>query len=408
MLQQDAPSEASTIARSCRPYTQVHDSKQYHVFYPKRIPTAECNTTSPPYAVIVTIYSRISHDPLFRSVQLSPDTSNSVALFEMDHATIPFYVKFFIHRSNYVNTDGSIKSDSDMTVEQIRALQALSDAIASLTNNNVIFHFECCDGCLEDGLRCDVSNRRLILMRFIKCLIDAGFIVMFGNNSFKSLLHDWEASLLGPNPFVQIGECHDSMKLAFDAQQLLSCPSIPLQNIGRLNDGINTVELPCMDCTLVCTLKPEEAYTKGNKHYKLDVLTIATKIDGQYVASNKLLSISDDGSFRGLNHPHMTTPQHRLLQIEEHKGYLGHAILKYRSGGAILVSTGHWIELARLDAVNEEQDIRSHFSCQRLLEEQIQLDNSNQNIIQDSAIHFIQSVSSTLYSFFKHNFGFSL
>lgn len=36
-------------------------------------------------------------------------------------------------------------------------------------------------------------------------------------------------------------------------------------------------------------------------------------------------------------------------QIGDYKGAAGHVLLKYKSGGHLLTSMGHWIELMKID-----------------------------------------------------------
>lgn len=36
-------------------------------------------------------------------------------------------------------------------------------------------------------------------------MIDKKFLCMFSDFSLKALINDWDASLLGPNPFVKTG-----------------------------------------------------------------------------------------------------------------------------------------------------------------------------------------------------------
>lgn len=37
------------------------------------------------------------------------------------------------------------------------------------------------------------------------------------------------------------------------------------------------------------------------------------------------------------------------VEINGHKGLAGHVLLTYKSGGCLLVSMGHWIELMKID-----------------------------------------------------------
>ena len=38
-----------------------------------------------------------------------------------------------------------------------------------------------------------------------------------------------------------------------------------------------------------------------------------------------------------------------MSQIGDYKGTAGHVLLKYKSGGLLLTSMGHWIELLKID-----------------------------------------------------------
>ena len=41
-------------------------------------------------------------------------------------------------------------------------------------------------------------------MKFIKTAIEAGHMIMFSDFSLKALIHDWDETLLGSNPFVHL------------------------------------------------------------------------------------------------------------------------------------------------------------------------------------------------------------
>merc|ERR1712079_128231 len=68
--------------------------------------------------------------------------------------------------------------------------------------------------------------------------------------------------------------------------------------------------------------------------YRLEVLTVATEMAG--------INLS------GL-------PHERTCEAGERRGAAGHVLLRYPSGGLLLVSAGHWIELVQLDGVTEEK-----------------------------------------------------
>ena len=65
----------------------------------------------------------------------------------------------------------------------------------------------------------------------------------------------------------------------------------------------------------------------------VEVLTVATKIDGMSVATTRAtLCETSTGS---------------------HKGFAGHVLLTRPSGGRLLASMGHWAELAKLNTTED-------------------------------------------------------
>lgn len=57
-------------------------------------------------------------------------------------------------------------------------------------------------------------------------------MAMFSDFSLKALISDWNADLLGPNPFVQTGETSNSIEMKFNPGDLKECPSAQLQIVG--------------------------------------------------------------------------------------------------------------------------------------------------------------------------------
>ncbi len=314
--------------------------------------------------------------------------------------------------SSFSNSEGEREKKKEKKGSTLELIQNLFDAIAQVQPDSVVFNFECCGGCSERGFPDEVrsgnpqneslSNKKSpasycqpstastggykgskkMIMVFLRMLIDRGFMAVFGDFSLKALINDWDDHLLGANPFEAMPQssCGSSMLLAFDSQELLRCPSSQLQMLGRLNDGINTANLHCMSGTIVCTLKDEEERlakqqslrekwtekqaekekekvtnpekqqhsTTSLADYELEVLTIATVIDGRHVTTqqtagdrSRILSLGSNADGTAI-----------------HQGYLGHAIIKYNhvpNAGSILVSSGHWIELTRVGSTDEEK-----------------------------------------------------
>ena len=73
-----------------------------------------------------------------------------------------------------------------------------------------------------------------------------------------------------------------------------------------------------------------ERVKADNDKYQLEVLTVATQLG----------DLDLDSVFDGKIRP---------CQIGEYVGCAGHVLVTYPSGGKILTSCGHWIELVKLD-----------------------------------------------------------
>jgi len=109
---------------------------------------------------------------------------------------------------------------------------------------------------------------------------------------------------------------------------LKECASAQLQKIGELCEkGCAVVH--AMDGTIAYGIDVEKA---DNDMYSLDVLSVITETFD--------LSVNN-------------VDQNYLTSIGNYNGLAGHVVLKYRSGGVLLLSAGHWVELSRID-VNEE------------------------------------------------------
>jgi len=131
------------------------------------------------------------------------------------------------------------------------------------------------------------------------------------------LLKDWDEKLLGNNPFVSIGICSGDMSLVFESETLAYCPSKQLQMVAGLSHAgkikIGASGAPFMGVDAVKT---------DNNDYDLQVMTVAEN------TSNNLPQDKD-----------------YTCQIRSTSGCVGHAVLKYRTGGCMVISAGHWISL---------------------------------------------------------------
>jgi hypothetical protein len=154
---------------------------------------------------------------------------------------------------------------------------------------------------------------------------------MCSDFSLKALIKQWSATRFGPNPFVKIGEFGGTMRLDFDAARVSECPSAQLQRAGDLcESGSATVK--ALSGTIAYTV--DAGVPASTNAYRLEVLTVATEMPG--VSTGNL-------------------PRERICWAGDRQGAAGHVLLKYPSGGILLVSAGHWVELVRLDGVSEER-----------------------------------------------------
>lgn len=108
-----------------------------------------------------------------------------------------------------------------------------------------------------------------------------------------------------------------------------------------------------------------------NEFYKLKVLTVATSLQSN---------------------------QQYLCEINGKKGNAGHVLLTYKSGGHLLTSMGHWIELMKVDTSQKVLfDIAAReFGQQKMKQMQMQYANLSSETekkayISRNAVEFVQS-----------------
>jgi len=185
--------------------------------------------------------------------------------------------------------------------------------IKSLDPDCVVVNWECSQAFSHEAF---ADNQ--ITMEFIKFLLNQKHMVMFGDFSLKALIKQWDEKILGPNPFVKLGETSGHMNLYFKPEDLMECPSKQLQMVGRLTRS-GEIQINTMGSTIEFGIDHEKS---NNTAYKLSILTITDR--------------------KGKENKH-------LSKIGEKEGTCGHAILKFRNGGIMIVSAGHWVELLDVD-----------------------------------------------------------
>lgn len=166
-------------------------------------------------------------------------------------------------------------------------------------------------------------------MRLMGLALKNGYTIMCSDFSLKSLIFEWSEEVLGPNPFVKVGECGHHFELQFVASDLQN-ENVPqqLQVVGQLCMDQGRAVVRAMSSTILYTVDPRRPKTKL---YDLKVLTVVTKCDtGLRLPDSMKCSV---GKGRNLK-----------------RGLAGHVVLTYASGGQLVTSTGHWIELTRINA----------------------------------------------------------
>lgn len=279
-------------------------------------------------AVVVTIWDqKSSYDNLFRAQRPDAGSEGQLLVFDADYLALPFIEEGF---------RGTLAGDLPFQ-------QAINNFVTLLrekevTPDCVVFNFECCGCCSEQGFSEDESMARraaseTTVVGFIKNMIDRGFMVMCSDFSLKALIAKWDGSL-GPNPFLQVGTFGSGFELRFDCRKLMDCCSAQLKKVGEMCET-DVAQVHAMGGTIIYTVKGDAS--RSNEHYDLEILTVMTSADGQ---ENRGLGMQE-GDFCELKDGAI-------------KGAAGHVLLSYKSGGRLLTSAGHWVELSKLE-VSEER-----------------------------------------------------
>jgi hypothetical protein len=315
------------------------------------IPNPKCKDTDEVVAVIVTICGGSTYDEMFTAVpQESPSPGTRIAVYQVTPESIKelhpklkmMSIKKFSDESNQSRESKQKRSNEKESKESKESksgkdktkgktpLEQLCLDIQDVDADSVVFNWECCSGCSENGFHSDSNS---ITLPFMETIIEHGHMVMVSDFSLKALIAKWQSNTapkLGPNPFIQLGTCSNSFTLQFEPKVLSKCPSAQLQKVGDLMQDKGTTQVHAMSNTIVYSVDKAVA---DNNHYKYQVLTVVSGCEGFNV------NTADK------KHTHSANKQ---------KGVCGHVLLEYRSGGRLLASCGHWIELLKLD-VNEAQ-----------------------------------------------------
>ena len=194
-------------------------------------------------------------------------------------------------------------------------------SIGEVDPDCVVLNWECCGGYANHSFP-EGQDR---LFSFLKKAVDRGHMCMFSDFSLKALVSCWKDQYgLGPNPFVQTSEYTGNFVLRFSPGDLKECPSAQLQTVGDMAEqGMCNVQ--AAGGTIVYSVDKTKL---SHETYKCQVLTVVPTVK----ASSEKLE----------------------CKVGEFKGNAGHVLLTYPSGGMILTSMGHWIELMKVDTSAEK------------------------------------------------------
>ena len=279
---------------------------------PLRLPTKGYSKEKDVCAVILTVNEGGSYDTLFRSVeQVPPEDDVAISLWELRTNHIPQLEKM-------------IKGEKIESKEGDKTESLLKEILSDLERaepQSVLLNFECCSA-FGDHKCPDIGA----MMRTIRLFLDRGHNVNTGDFSSKALITVWDETIMGPNPFVRCGECSRTLMLNFSKKTLQECPSSQLQQVAKLSDR-GEARLSAMGGT--CLFSVDHAKSDTTE-YTIEVLTVVSSVDNDRDVLNTSCEVDADG-------------------IGLKKGCAGHVLLTYPNGGHLVVSSGHWIELSKLD-----------------------------------------------------------
>merc|ERR1711939_81180 len=286
---------------------------------PVLFPAAAVSPNAKTTAVVVTIRDSSSYDEMFTAVPQEGPEGTKVAVYQTASDNLGPILQGLKGEPLYPAAQ-ALTPDQEQCQDMVRQLVA---DIELVDNDCVVFNWECCAGVGDQGFPVRTRAKALELMAY---LLQRGSMVMASDFSLKALIADWDEGLLGPNPFVKIGTFSQSFKLHFDAADLAACPSSQLQKVGELCGDKGHAVVSAMSDTIAYTVDP--AKTRHDA-YTVKVLTIVTEMSNCRL--DKML------------------PEAMRCEVGAKYGSAGHVALTYPSGGTLLTSAGHWLELVNLD-----------------------------------------------------------
>lgn len=275
-------------------------------------------------AVVLTVNGGSdSYDKLFTQVQQKGPEGKAVAVYEANYEAL-----------------GAIAAALKGDQSQTGVYAQLAEDVHSLADPaSFVANLECCGCCSESGFGAR-PEAKSGLWQLLEICLSRGSFVMASDFSLKAIIKEWKQEHLGPLPFVQVpGRCNTSFDLGFDSADLITAPCAQLNVVGQLcADGKATSH--AMGGTIIYTVDKAGALAACAAGVTLQVLTVVEKVDG--------MQTSADPRFK-----------HRLCTAGGRSGVAGHVLLTYPSGGRLLSSMGHWIELTKLHGCTEESVLQA-------------------------------------------------
>eukprot|EP01103_Thecamoeba_quadrilineata_P015996 TRINITY_DN521_c0_g1_i1.p1 TRINITY_DN521_c0_g1~~TRINITY_DN521_c0_g1_i1.p1 ORF type:complete len:357 (+),score=47.42 TRINITY_DN521_c0_g1_i1:46-1116(+) len=322
----------------------------------------EDDKSKPLLAVIITLYAGSSYDALFRTKQQEAPEGGRVSVWQME-----------INTQNMKDLIFSL----DNRTAVAPSLKELFEDIDQVEPFATVFNFECCSQCSDHN---GFGNREMDIdtISAMGRLLHFGFFIMTSDFSLKALIKSWDKNVLGECPFIQVGSYSTSCDLRFVPGILKECPSAQLASVGNLCEN-GEAHVHAMSGTIAFSLKKNYQELVVDQPYTLQVLTVVTQTDG--------IPVSNDNS------------ESVLASIRDYKGLIGHAVLTYKTGGNLVVSSCHWLELSHLNTSEENvfktweinqgveyaQMMRKEYEAVPLEQQSAQLQSYAARIVQTSA-----------------------
>jgi len=325
---------------------------------PNKLFTKTLNLEDKLVAVIVTISEGSSYDLNFQSIEPTTVPGERISTYSMECSDVG-KLHDFLTGAQPVPAAPSTWAE---LIEDIRTVPA----------DSVTLNWECCSGCGDSGFplcSCSTpwSGRRRraatrapsATMKLMGLSMRRGFTVMCSDFSLKALISEWSEEQLGPNPFLKFEqECSNQFQLDFVPSDLLN-EEVPqqLQVVGELCGQQGRAIVAALGGTIVYTVNPCRTQTEL---YDLKVLTVVSTCSGAGPMPEAMQCSVGTGE-------------------GEKRGAAGHVTLTYASGGQIVTSMGHWIELTRIDTSLEHvlQAAARHFGQGEYLMVQSEMNELN-------------------------------